>query len=140
MISEITNLISIGDSEDARRADNKKYDAVLNVALDFDWRDGFKWRYKVGLLDGPGNHPGTFFAAVVLLDSLVKSGKRVLVHCGAGMSRSVMVVAAWLTVQSIHGDLDLNLTQVMAARKVTTYRPELYNLAVNTIQLWRRLC
>lgn len=140
MISEITNLISIGDSEDARRADNKKYDAILNVAIDFDWRDGFKWRHKVGLLDGPGNHPATFFAAVVLLDSLIKSNKRVLVHCGAGMSRSVMVVAAWLAVQSPNGDLDQNLTAVMTARKVTTYRSELYHLAIQSMQLWRRLC
>lgn len=140
MITKITDQISIGDSDDGRRADNRQFDAVLNVALDFDWRDGFKWRHKIGLLDGPGNHPGTFFAAVVLLDSLVKSGKRVLVHCGAGMSRSVMVVAAWLTVQSSNGDLDLNLSTVMQARKVSTYRPELYKLADYSVILWRRLC
>ena len=140
MISEITSQISIGDSDDARRADNKRFDAVLNVAIDFDWRDGFKWRHKVGLLDGPGNHPATFFAALVLLDSLVKSNKRVLVHCGAGMSRSVMVVAAWLTVQSPNGDLDLNLGSVMTARKVSTYRQELYVLADYAVNMWRKLC
>jgi len=139
MISQITEQVSIGTSEDARHADNHRFDAVLNVAIDFDWRDGFKWRHKVGLLDGPGNHPGIFFSAVVLLDSLVKSGKRVLVHCGAGMSRSVMVVAAWLSIQSPNGDLDMNLTRVMEARKAPTYRPELYALAFQTIHLWRRL-
>jgi protein-tyrosine phosphatase len=139
MISSITPQISIGDSEDAKHADNKRYDAVLNVAIDLDIQDGFKYRHKVGLYDGPGNHPATFFAAVVLLDSLVKSGKRVLVHCHAGMSRSVIVVAAWLTVQSPNGDLDLNLGTVMTERKVTTYRPELYALAFHTIQLWKKL-
>lgn len=139
MISQITPQIFIGDSDDGRRADSKRFDAVLNVAIDFDWRDGFKWRHKVGLFDGPGNHPGTFFAAVVLLDALVKSGKRVLVHCGAGMSRSVMVVSAWLTVQSPNGDFAQNLTAVMAERKISTYRPELYALAMQTVQIWRRL-
>jgi protein-tyrosine phosphatase len=140
MISEITNQVFIGDSDDARRADNKRFDAVLNVAIDFDWRDGFKYRHKVGLFDGPGNHPATFFAAVVLLDALVKSGKKVLVHCGAGMSRSVMVVATWLTVQDPKSDLDGHLNNVMMARKMDNYRPELYALASFTIGTWKRLC
>ena len=139
MISKITEQVYIGDSDDARRADNKRFDAILNVAIDFDWRDGFKYRHKVGLFDGPGNHPATFFAAVALLESLVKSGKRVLVHCGAGMSRSVMVVAAWLTVQNPNGNLDVCLNNVMAERKVSSYRPELYNLAEHTTRLWKRL-
>lgn len=140
MITQITDQIFIGDSEDARHADNKRFDAVLNVAIDFDWRDGFKWRHKVGLFDGPGNHPATFFAAVALLEALAKSGKRVLVHCGAGMSRSVMVVAAWMAIQTPNGDLDLCLNNVKVARKVDTHRQELYNLAEHTVKLWRRLC
>lgn len=140
MITQITNQISIGDSSDGRHADNKRFDAVLNVAVDLDIQDGFKWRHKVGLLDGPGNHPATFFAAVVLLEALVKSGKRVLVHCHAGLSRSVMVVAAWMTIQTPHGDLDLNLNNVKVARKTDTHRQELYNLAEHTVKLWKRLC
>ena len=138
MISQITEQVSIGTSEDARHADSNRFDAVLNVAIDFDWRDGFKWRHKVGLFDGPGNDPLTFFSAVLLLESLTRSGKKVLVHCGAGMSRSVMVVAAWLTAKGV-SNLDTNLHNVMAVRKVTTYRQELYVLAEAALQLLRKL-
>lgn len=139
MITKITDQVSIGDSSDARHANNKEFDAVLNVAIDFDWRDDFKWRHKVGLVDGAGNHPGTFFAAVVLLESLVKSGKRVLVHCHAGLSRSVMVVAAWLTIQDPSSMLDAHLNNVMAARKASAYRQELYALAEHSVSIWKRL-
>lgn len=138
MITKVTDQVYIGDSADARRISNGDYDATLNVAIDFDWRDGFKWRHKVGLLDGPGNDPLTFFAATVLLESLVRSGKRVLVHCGAGMSRSVMVVAAWMTMRGV-GTLDINLHNIMATRKVSTYRPELFVLAEAALQLLRKL-
>jgi protein-tyrosine phosphatase len=138
MITQITPQVSIGDSNDARRADNNTFGAILNVAIDFDWRDGFKYRHKVGLFDGPGNDPLTFFAAVLLLESLVRSKKRVLVHCGAGMSRSVMVVAAWMSLNGT-SDLDTNLHNVMAARKVTTYRTELYVLAGDAIRLLKKL-
>ena len=139
MITKITEQVSIGDSKDARRVTNRDFDAVLNVAIDFDWQDNFKWRHKVGLLDGAGNDPMTFFAATLLLESLVRSGKKVLVHCGAGMSRSVMVVAAWLTMRGPGTTLDINLHNVMAVRKVNAYRQELYVLAETAIQLLRKL-
>ena len=138
MITPITEQVAIGDSMDARRADNHRFDAVLNVAIDFDWQDNFKWRHKVGLLDGAGNNPLTFFAAVLLLESLVRSGKRVLVHCGAGKSRSVMVVATWLTVRGV-STLDINLHNVMTVRKVDAYRQELYVLAEAALQLLKQL-
>lgn len=139
MITKITDQVSIGDSNDARHANNREFDAVLNVAIDLDIADNFKYRHKVGLFDGPGNHPATFFAAVVLLESLVKSGKRVLVHCQAGLSRSVMVVSAWLTIQDPSSILDAHLNNVMVARKVTAYRQELYALAEHTILVWKRI-
>ena len=139
MITPITEQVAIGDSMDARRADNHRFDAVLCVAIDFDWQDGFKWRHKIGLLDGAGNNPLTFFAATLLLESLVRSGKKVLVHCGAGMSRSVMVVAAWLTMRGPGTTLDINLHNVMAVRGVNAYRQELYVLAEAALQLLKQL-
>ena len=39
MITPITEQVAIGDSMDARRADNHRFDAVLCVAIDFDWQD-----------------------------------------------------------------------------------------------------
>lgn len=134
MISRITDQVAIGDADDSRIIQNKDFDATLNVAVDLDILDGFKWRHKVGLLDGPGNHPSTFLAAVLLLDSLVMNGKRVLVHCQAGTSRSVMVVATWIASKGLTS-LDDALNQIMALRKVDQYRPNLYALAVSAIPL-----
>lgn len=132
MISRITEEVAIGDADAAREITNKDFDATLCVAIDLDIKDQFKWRYKVGLLDGPGNHPNTFLAAVLLLDSLVANGKRVLVHCQAGTSRSVMVVSAWIASKGLTS-LDDALVQIMKLRKVDQYRPNLYALAVSAL-------
>jgi protein-tyrosine phosphatase len=133
VITFITDEVAIGNSQDSIRADNNQFDAVLNVAIDFDLMDGFKWRHKVGLLDGPGNDPLMFASAVILLHSLVRRGKKVLVHCHEGKSRSVMVVAAWMWARGY--EFDATLDQIMKARGVDQYRPALKELAVSTYAL-----
>jgi len=134
MITQITPELFIGGAEDSIQADNKIFDAVLCVAIDFDIKDGFKWRHKVGLLDGPGNSPMTFVAAVLLLYSLLKSGKRVLLHCQEGRSRSVMVAATTLAVAGV-ASFDDALREIMTLRKVDNYRPALYDMAKVTLPL-----
>jgi protein-tyrosine phosphatase len=57
-------------------------------------RDLIYCRYPV--LDGAGNSPETLRAAIDSVASLVRSAIPVLVHCGAGMSRSPAIVAAAL--------------------------------------------
>jgi protein-tyrosine phosphatase len=128
MITWIRDEIAIGDSQDAISADNKIFDATLNVAIDLDIKDEFKWRYKIGLLDGPGNDPRIFAAILILLDSLVSQDKKVLVHCHAGASRSVMVVAAWLKYKG-YTSLDEALGMIMPYRKIDQYRPALKETA-----------
>ena len=128
MITWIRDEFAIGDADDAREIDNKIFNATLNVAVDLDIKDNFKWRYKVGLVDGQGNHPLTFAAAVLLLESLVLQEKRILVHCQAGTSRSVMVSAAWVNMKGL-ASLDEALKMIMPLRKVDIYRQELYYTA-----------
>lgn len=132
MITWVTDNIAIGDADDSRSADNKIFNATLNVAIDLDIEDTFEWRHKVGLLDGIGNHPQTFLAAVLLLDSLVQQDKKVLVHCQSGTSRSVMVVSAWIKMKG-YASLKEALDQIMPLRKVNYYRPELYELALKAL-------
>ena len=48
------------------------------------------------LIDGPGNNPRYIAAAVGYINDMVSSGDRILVHCHAGRSRSVCVVAKYL--------------------------------------------
>ena len=51
----------------------------------------------VELIDGAGNEPGALGQAVAALEGLLRDHPPVLVHCHAGRSRSVVVVAGLLT-------------------------------------------
>jgi hypothetical protein len=135
MSSKITPQIFIGNAEDARAAINSDFDATLNLAIDLDIQDNLDCvvvrrlkRHKVGLVDGPGNPPLRMVAALLLLHTIVESGVTVLVHCQAGMSRSVMVVAAYLDMVGA-SSLDDALAKIMPLRKVDQYSVAMYSLA-----------
>lgn len=74
--------------------------ALLNVAQDLCGLCGWPvFEYaQVGLIDGPGNPPSAYVAAVLTLAALVER-RTVLVYCHGG-SRSVAVVAAYTCMQS----------------------------------------
>jgi protein-tyrosine phosphatase len=66
------------------------------------------------------------------MDILKQPGKKILVHCHEGKSRSVMVVSTYVAI--IKGEPLLNiLKEVMKARGVDSYREALYELAERTI-------
>jgi len=138
MITFVTPRLAIGSASDARNSNNSQFDAILNVAIDLDVEDSFKWRHKVGLLDGPGNSPLIFMSAVLLLYSLLKEGKRVLVHCHEGKSRSVMVAATLFVIEG-RDTLDEALDQIMPKRGVDIYRKPLYDMAESVIPLIKEL-
>ena len=50
----------------------------------------------IPLVDGSGNNPVLFKKAVDFIRQRVFAGKRILVHCHAGKSRSVCIVARYL--------------------------------------------
>ena len=120
--------LAIGNAEDSLRATNKQFDAAVNVAIDLDFQEEFRWRHKVGLLDGIGNDPYTFMAAVLLVYSLIRKDKRVLLHCQEGTSRSVMVAATYVAAKGL-ATFDEALQKIMAERKIDNYRPSLYDMA-----------
>lgn len=100
MISKITDQIFIGNADDARSLHHHRVSGVtcvLNCARDFDYIIQSTLPFKVGLIDGPGNQKILLKVAVELLDTLIKSENRVLVHCIAGISRSPTVVATYLS-------------------------------------------
>jgi protein-tyrosine phosphatase len=126
MTTMITDTIAIGAAEDARQLP-AAVDATLNVAIDFDipLMGGNAHRHKVGLFDGPGNDEYLLMSAVLMLHSLNRKYRRILVHCPEGSSRSVMVVAVYVSI--IKGmDFDKTLREIMNVRGVTDYRPVLY--------------
>jgi len=76
-----------------------KFDAILNCA-DFDLPVGLTNSIedyaKLGIYDGERIPDGVVAKAVTFLEQTHGKGKRVLVHCAAGISRSVGMTAAYL--------------------------------------------
>ena len=95
----ITENIAIGNYLDAEQPGDK-VDAILclkenccnEANSDYDI-------VAIPLIDGSGNDPRIFDIAVGFIDDIVSSGERILVHCHAGRSRSVCIVARYLMVK-----------------------------------------
>jgi len=104
----ITDSIAIGDYEDAQGDRPRKagITAVLNVCFEREdfpphreyERNGVVYA-KVPIIDGKENDILMLMAAVDVLYSLLKAGHKVLVHCGAGVSRSPTIVYLCLTLR-----------------------------------------
>lgn len=101
---KITDKVWIGNSADEEyvtQADLTYHGigAILNVARDMvstrGWNHGLEVMH-VGLVDGPGNIPVTYVAAVLALRSLVQR-HNVLVCCHSS-SRSLAVVIMYLSM------------------------------------------
>ncbi len=102
----MTDHLWIGSSEDESSADLGEVGirAILNVAQDLrptrGWR---KLEYAhVGLVDGPGNTPAAYHAAVLALRMLLGRYDRVLVCCHSG-GRALAVVVMYLAATSGRG-------------------------------------
>jgi hypothetical protein len=92
----INDKLIVGSSFDEH---NAKVDAILNVAKDLlptrDWGAGIEYVH-IGLVDGPGNLPEYYYAAVMALFGLLKNDRKVLVCCHDGFGRSMAVVVMYL--------------------------------------------
>ena len=95
----ITPQIAIGNFLDAKRI-STEIDAILCLKghcceerrLDIDV-------LVLPLIDGRGNDRRRIGDAVQYIRDVVNAGDRILVHCHAGRSRSVSVVAYYLTLE-----------------------------------------
>jgi protein-tyrosine phosphatase len=99
----ITDTIAIGTFLEAR-SHKLRVDAGIRsiICLDAVLRDPDEPNLDVDeyevidLADGPGNEPRVFDQAVRLVGLLSAQSPKLLVHCRAGRSRSVVVVAGYL--------------------------------------------
>ena len=91
----ITEQIAIGNVFDARCLPREIETVLCLLAGCCTHRTDVDARC-VPLQDGPGNRSGDLEEALRFLDDAVRAGERVLVHCHAGRSRSVVVVARHL--------------------------------------------
>jgi atypical dual specificity phosphatase len=96
----ITENIAIGNFIDAQNASTVKLDAIL--CLKPECCDEYNEDFAVlclPLIDGSGNETRDFDDAVDFIDDAVSNDERVLVHCHAGRSRSICIVARYFMIK-----------------------------------------
>lgn len=118
----ITDTIAIGNCHDAedliaqRQAGIRSILCLNGLLSPFQAADlGVAALTSLDLRDGPGNDPTRFDLAVKRVGEYSRRHPKLLVHCHAGKSRSVMVVAAHL-VQAHGWDLPQALEFIRVRR------------------------
>jgi atypical dual specificity phosphatase len=131
-LTRITERVAITNFVTAHDADLLRQHQVRAIlCLDRSLQGGTSAELGVArietihLIDGE-NDPGTFRQAVKALEELVLEHGRVVVHCRAGRSRSVAVVAAYL-VKTTAIDAEQALAAI-AIRRGTAVAPPLVEL------------
>ncbi len=129
----ITKNIAIGNYLDAKNVQllkEEKIKAILSLDGSTEISNtsdlGVKKIETYRLIDGAGNDLRIFQRAVDELERLVEKYKKVLVHCHAGKSRSVVITAGYL-MKVKHLEADEALAKVTALRK-SQVSPELVDL------------
>jgi atypical dual specificity phosphatase len=107
-MSEITDQIwigSYGDTANESFLEERQITQILCCAEELPLRVGFPYSqryegYKVPLIDDVADEKtkGYFLEGATVLDEWVNTGKNCIVHCFAGISRSVSVVITYLMV------------------------------------------
>jgi protein-tyrosine phosphatase len=96
----ITDNIAVGNFLDARNASKKELDAVLCLAPNCCTEDNDELDVLcITLLDGAGNNQRMIADAIDFIHDIVSNGERILVHCHAGRSRSVCMVARYFMIK-----------------------------------------
>ena len=96
-MTEITSHLYVGDATDVAGAAAAGIDVILNVAalVDDVCPTGLEC-YKVGLYDTYANSCEEFREALTIIANAISQGKKVLVHCFAGINRGPTVVCMYL--------------------------------------------
>ncbi len=128
-VNQIDNNIWIGGVAFARSPVQLRNDAlfhILNMALEEPYADyddapdiNVTW---AGIRDGHLSPDLSFHHAADIIDETVKSGNRILVHCAAGISRSVTAVIAYYMLKKDMGFIDAMKT-IQAKRIVASPHP-----------------
>ena len=93
----ITENIAIGNYLDAAKAHDKGISSILCLRENCCSEDNeLVDVLAIPLLDGPGNQLRNIKDALDYIDEIVKANENILVHCHAGRSRSVCIVARYL--------------------------------------------
>lgn len=116
-MNQVASNLWIGGWSSARDC-RDQFDVVVNVAIDAPHNGD----YHFNLVDGPGNDPQEFERAVECVRSALVGGKKVLLHCVAGRSRSVTVGAA-ATAKATGDDFEEVLRRFKVSRGLGDVHP-----------------
>ena len=115
----ITENIALGTFLDAEQATKKEVDAILCLKPDCCSEDNEELDVLcTPLVDGAGNDRSVFDDTVDFIDDVVSSSEKILVHCHAGRSRSVCILARYFMINH-------QMTSHQALSKIETKR-EIY--------------
>ncbi|RDH41928.1 dual specificity protein phosphatase family protein [Zooshikella ganghwensis] len=96
----ITENIAIGNFVDAKEIKKGETDAILCLIDDCCSEDNDEFHIVViPLVDAAGNDKRNFKDATDYIDDVVSHGEKILVHCHAGRSRSVCIVARYFMIK-----------------------------------------
>lgn len=139
----ITDSIAVGNQAAAHDSDLRASEGFLGVvsldgSIDWDLAEakGYDDFYGLRLIDGPGNSEQDLLQALTALVQMVEDSAPVLVHCHAGRSRSVSLVACYLAYQR-KVSLAHAYSEVAAKREVAIQDglPETMQRVLREIQL-----
>lgn len=106
--------IWLGDLDDARFSE--KYDVVINCTPDLPFFNNESENIRISLLDKDFENETTKLKKSILqtIDNRLTFGKRILIHCGAGQSRSPTIVACYL----LYNDHTLSVEDVVKLLRI----------------------
>ncbi|MBA4386896.1 MAG: hypothetical protein C0404_02880 [Verrucomicrobia bacterium] len=116
----ITDSIAIGNFVDAENPD-PKIDFILCLKPECNVERSDIETVHIPLIDGSGNSSHHYRDAVRKLARAVVAGKKVLVHCHAGRSRSATIVAKYL-MESMGISSDEALAVISQKREICLTR------------------
>jgi len=96
----ITDQIAIGNYIDAREIKSGTVDSILCLIENCCNQQSTEFDVlNIPLFDGAGNNNVSFDDCVDFIDETVSSNQKILVHCHAGRSRSVCIVARYFMIK-----------------------------------------
>lgn len=116
-MNQIIPNLFLGDIVDASAANlGQHIDRAINVCVEYFPAHACPDSWHVGFADGAKIDAKVIHRAVQLIHDGLLSGKRVLIHCAGGVSRSPMVVAAYLVKSGHFPTFDKAMAHVWECR------------------------
>jgi len=113
----IPGKLYLGDIMDALKTDlGQHIDRAIALCPEYECHHHCPDSWNAGFFDGVSSPPETIHRAVKLIHEGIETGKRVLIHCAGGVSRSPMVTACYLVKSGRFTNFDAAIEFVHSCR------------------------